>query len=748
MKSSQISIFVAVALGSSLGALAASEDTAGNVAESPLEEVLVTAQRRSESAQSIPIAITAISGADLDGKGVSSLADLQFAAPGVSIGNNGDTNAVNIRGVGLASGLANVANGVAIYVDGLFQPPIVANTSLYDIADVEVLRGPQGTLVGSNSTGGAVFINTKSPQLNVLAGYARLGFGNYNQVDAEGAINLPVNDVLAFRVAGSDTSRDSFYRSIGPVHTDAGELREQSGRIGILFKPGDFQALAKIEYTDRNTGGYTGKALPGTAYAPYSPADPFSLAYDTPTEDHETGLASSLELKYEFTSGIVVRSVSGYQDKRFHNLQDYDGTASNTPAAPQLVWDNNVRQKSWSEEINLLSGTSGTYDWVGGAYLQRDEISVNIDETGATGPGGPPLFITTPANKKTTGVFGQVNYRFSPQWQLGVGVRYSAFNTDGNGFVALNVPAPVCGLLGIPAAPYNGCQVANLGGSESDGRATGKISLDYKPDDKNLLYAFVARGYKPGGFTSPVANFNPETVLDFELGWKGMQADDHLRTQLGGFYYKYYDFQFQNVNLTNGVQSVANLPTATIYGAEASLQFEYGGWGMDGGAAYVHSFLPSAGPIVNTHLMPPGTVGTVGPQCQPGQTPPGCFDYTPFLTTNSGGPNLYSPNWTFNTGVEYRVRFGSDWSLTPRVNYAYIDSQFVGLTYSTTTDRLPAHGLLSARLTLRSGAHWTVEGYGSNLTDKVYPTGQVLNGSNDFTYGAPRQYGLRVGYTF
>jgi iron complex outermembrane receptor protein len=748
MKHRQISFFVAVALGASTSALAGTEDTVGDSSESPLAEVMVTAQRRSENVQNVPIAITALTGTDLAGKGVTSLADLQFASPSVSIGSNGDTNAVNIRGVGLASGLANVANGVAIYVDGVFQPPIVANTSMYDIADVEILRGPQGTLVGSNSTGGAIFINTKSPKLGALEGYARLGGGNFSQRDGEGAINLPVNDVLALRIAGSATSRDSFYRSTGPISTDAGELKERSGRIGLLFQPGDFQVLAKIDYTDRNTGGYTGKATPGTAYAPFSPEDPFTLAYDTPTTQHETALSSSLELRYELASGLVLRSVSGYQDKRFHNLQDYDGTASNTPAAPQLVWDNHVEQQTWSEELNILSDTSGAYDWVAGAYYQRDEIAVDIIETGATGPGGPPLYITTPANKTTTGVFGQVNYRFAPRWQLGVGARYSAFDSDGNGFVALNVPAPVCGFLGIPPAPFNGCQVANLGGSESDGRVTGKLSLDYKPDDHNLVYAFAARGYKPGGFTSPVANFEPETVLDFELGWKGTLADDHVRAQLGGFYYRYYDFQFQNINLTNGVQSVANLPTAKIYGAEATVQLDYGGWVIDGGAAYVHSFLPSAGPIVNTHLMPPGTVGAAGPQCQPGQTPPACFDYTPFLVTTTGGPNLYSPKWTFNAGAEYRLRLGPDMSLTPRVNYAYIDSQFVGLTYSTTTDHLPSRGVLAARLTLQAGTAWTAEAYGTNLTDKVYPTGQVLNGTNYFTYGAPRQYGLRVGYTF
>ncbi len=749
MNSNQISCFVAMALGVSTNTFAADSPVAGITAETAvLEEIMVTAQRRSESMQNIPIAMTAIQGDELSGKGVTSLADLQFASPSISVGNNGNTNAVNIRGVGLASGLANVANGVAIYVDGIFQPPIVANSSMYDIGNVEILRGPQGTLVGSNSTGGAIMINTKSPQLDAAGGYVRLGVANYGQTDAEAAVNLPVNDIFGLRVAGKNTSRDSFYTSVGPAKTDAGKLEEQSGRLGILFRPGDFQALAKVEYSDRNTGGFTGKAIPGTTYAAFAPNDPFVLSYDTPSKEHETALLSSLELRYEFSNGITVRSVSGYQDKRFHNVQDQDGTAANTPFTPKLGWDNRVKQVTRSEEINVLSDTSGNYDWVVGAYYQTDVIAVDIDATGATGPGGPPLYITTPADKKTTGVFGQANFRFAPRWQLGLGVRYSTSDTEGNGFVALNIPVVACGSPGLPpAAPRNGCQVANLGGSASDGRMTGKISLDYKPDDNNLLYAFVARGYKPGGFTSPVANFDPETVLDFELGWKGSLADDHVRTQLGGFYYKYDDFQFQNVNLTNGAQNVSNLSTADIYGVEATLQFEYRGWRMDGGVAYVHSKLPSPGPVVNTHLMPPGTVGTAGPQCATGQTV-GCFNYRPYLSNNSGGPNLYSPDWTFNAGVEYGVVLGSGVSLTPRIYYAYMSEQFVGLTYSKTTDRLPSRGILGAQLRLNAGDHWTAEVYGTNLGDEVYPTGQVLDGSNYFTYGAPRQYGVRVGYTF
>jgi iron complex outermembrane receptor protein len=295
------------------------------------------------------------------------------------------------------------------------------------------------------------------------------------------------------------------------------------------------------------------------------------------------------------------------------------------------------------------------------------------------------------------------------------------------------------------AAPYNGCLITSLGGTESDGRTTGKVSLNYSPDEHNRVYAFAARGYKPGGFSSPASNFAPETVLDLELGWKSSFADDHVRTQVGGFHYAYHDFQFQNIELTNGSQNVQNLPTATIYGIEATLQAQMGGLGLDAGLAWVHSWLPSAGAIVNTHLMPPGSVGVAGPQCAPGQTT-GCFDYTPFLVTNSGGPNLYSPEWTYNLGVEYRFALSDQLAVTPRLNYSYVGSQFVSTTYSPTTDWLPARGLLSALVTFKIGAHWSAELYGTNLTDKTYPTGQIS--SNYFTFGAPRQFGARFGFDF
>ena len=709
-----------------------------------LQEIVITAQRRSENLQNVPIAVTALPGSELLDKAVTSIADLQYSSPSLSISDSGLTNSVNIRGIGLASGSPSVANGVATYVDGLFQPPIVTTGQFYDIADVEVLRGPQGTLVGSNSTGGAIFINSQNPKLGEMDGYVKVGTGNYGEVTSEGAVNLPVDDILAFRVAGEYMSRDSFYTSIGPLHTDAGSLDEKSGRLSMLFKPGAFQALAKIEYTDRNTGGYAATPIPGTQYAPYAPTNPYQLSYDTPNENHERGLISSLELREELSNGITLRSLSGYQDKNIHNVEDYDGTAENTPANPQLTYDQYVREREWTEEINILSPKSDSYDWVVGAYGQHNKIDVNIDETGVTGPGGPPLYIYVPQNKTTTGWFGQLNFRLAPQWKLETGLRYSTFKVDGDGFVALKLPTSICGTNGLPpAASFGGCQVASQAGNEQDGRVTGKVALNYTVNDDNLLYGFVARGYKPGGFNSPTSVFGPETVMDYELGWKSSMLDQHVRTQLGGFYYRYHSFQFAETNLTNGVVGVDNLPTATIEGIEASAQAHLGSWGADAGIAYVHSHLPSPGPFVDTHVLP---TDATTPQCAPGETT-GCFNYTPYLVTTSGGPNLYSPDFTFNTGLEYRINLADRMTLTPRVNFAYVSGQFTNLTYNQVTDYLPAHGLLSALLTF-DFHDLQLQGYGTNLTDKVYRTGQGLDNANYYFYGPPRQYGVRLEYKF
>lgn len=712
--------------------------------DTALQEILITAQRRSENLQKVPIAATALGGNDLQGKVVHQLDDLQYASPSVSIGNAGLSNTVNIRGVGLASGSPAVANGVAVYVDGLFQTPTVNANQFYDIADVEVLRGPQGTLVGANSTGGAIFITTRNPRIGVTDGYVEFGGGTFDAWSTQGAANVPVNDVLALRVATEFTQHESFYHSIGPAYTDSGSLYEKGVRLGVLFRPGALQALGKIEYVERETGGYSATAVPGTKYSPFAPADPFVLDYDTPDNlNLERELSLNLELRYELVDGLTLRSQSGYIDKPVHNFEDYDGTAVNTVSAPALTYDQHVRGRQWTQELNLLSAPSDRYNWVAGGYFARNSINVNIYETGTTGPGGPTLYIYNPQRKTTTGWFGQLNFKLSQRWELQTGLRYSTYSAAGNGFTSLESATALC----AQPAPWNGCKVGSSAGAESDGRATGKVALDYTVNGENLLYGFVARGYKPGGFNSPTAPFGPETVWDYEVGWKSALPGNHVRTQLGGFYYQYQNFQFQELQLSTGTVGVTNLPTATIDGIEGSLQARVAQWGVDAGLAYLHSRQPSPQPFVNNHLLPPSASGL--PQCPGGAaSPASCFDYTPYLTTTAGGPGLYAPQWTYNAGAQYEFRLAGGASLTPRLNYAYVGGQFTSLTYSRVTDYLPAHGLLAALLTLRLREHWTVEAYGSNLTNSLYRSGEGLNSGNYYFYGAPRRYGVRAMYNF
>jgi iron complex outermembrane receptor protein len=719
---------IAAAQSQSAGPAPAS--TAGETAppaadDNALGEVVVTAERRVENLQRVPIAATALSGDELNGKAVSRIDDLQFAAPSLSVTDAGLTQSVNIRGIGIASGSPAVANGVAVYINGVFQPPLLTTSSFYDIGNVEVLRGPQGTLVGSNSTGGAIFINSQAPSTSRISGYLQGGYGNYDDRALQGAVNLPVTGNLAVRAAGNYQKRDSFFTDVGPYHNKPDSLDEKAGRLSLLWTPGNLHALAHAEWIDKETGGYAYRAMPGTPYGAGAPADIRTLHYDSPTKNHERGFLSDLELRYEFAGGVTLRSMSGYVNKRINNLYDSDATA----LPPASTEDQYVREREIVEEINLISPTGGQFNWILGGYYQHNKIDVDI--LNRAGSPVDPTHILIYNDKTTTGVFAQAGYKLADRVEIQLGGRYSHYKVAQTGNVAIGY-----GTLFGP----NGLQVADLANDHKDGRFTGKANINFQIDADNLIYAFAARGYKPGGANSATSQFKPETVWDYETGWKGTMLGNRLRTQLSLFYMNYRNFQFDVVDTTSGQTGVINAANSKIYGAEGQIQAKISGFAIDGGFAYVHSKLGSL-IAVNSRLVPPGV--TLGPQC--GAVPTtGCTNYAPYLQNAGGGPNVLSPRWSYNFGVDYEIRLGSDHSLTPRINYAYVGPQFASYFYTPQYDRLHARGLLSALLTLRLN-QWTLEAYGTNLTNKTYVSG--IAGNNEF-FGAPRRYGIRGSVRF
>ncbi len=706
--------------------------------DSGVADIIVTAQRRSENLQVVNIAATAVSGDDLTSKAVVRQLDLQNIAPGLTITKSGLTESVNIRGIGIASGSPQVANGVASYLDGVFQPPVVSTGSFYDISSIEILRGPQGTLVGSNSTGGAIFINTNKPRLGELGGVVNLGYGNYNNLNMNAAVNLPIGETLAVRVSGLVATRDSYYRDIGSFNNKPDRLSEQDIRGQILWKPGNFSAHYKAELINRDTGGYAYQPILTTGYASSREPVPYQLNYNAPTANIEDAFINSLELKYETDGGLVIRALGAYQNKRIFNLYDNDATSRfiSGPLAAQAGQNQHVRERQTTGEINIISPADKPFSFILGGYYQRNKIDIQIYNYNSV-TNVQTQWIEPNVDKVITGAFAQANYKVSDQLEFQAGVRYSHFKVDGSGGVFVGRGPAGLNTPGINVSPQTG--------HHTDGRMTGKVAINWKPSEDQLIYVFAARGYKPGGInppTPPGLEFKPETVTDYEAGWKASFLDRHLKTQIGVFYNKYRDFQQQILNLNSGRAGVTNVPSATIKGFEAQVQAKFGGLGIDGGIAYTDTKL-GASSLVNTRNIPGFNPNSALPQCTATLVLPNCFNYTPFIQNTTGGPSLYAPKWTWNLGAEYTIPVGEA-SITPRIQYSYVGSQFTNLLYNPVTDRLASHGLLSANIAYVTGK-LRLELYGTNLTKEYYVSGQT--GNNEF-YGAPREYGVRVGLKF
>ena len=229
------------------------------------------------------------------------------------------------------------------------------------------------------------------------------------------------------------------------------------------------------------------------------------------------------------------------------------------------------------------------------------------------------------------------------------------------------------------------------------------------------------------------------------VGWKANFFQDHLRTSLGGYWNNYTDLQVGAFNPTTAQATLINTGKSIIKGGEFELHGRFAGLHVDAGAAYVNSRLGAIS-LVNTEALPPGTTL---PQCASGAVPPACFDYNPYIVNLSGSENPFSPQWTFNAGVEYEMPIAASDTLTPRINYSYIGHQWTTLFEERATDYLGSQGLWSGSLTYQH-KEWRVQAYGLNLANKVYVSGQTspgTNPNNEF-FGNPRQYGLRVYRTF
>ena len=713
----------ATATGESWAADGSTAGGAGNDAAVVLQEVVVTAERRSVSLQQTAISATVLTAEDLQKKGVNSVDALQFTTPALTVQNTGENVLLNIRGIGKGFGGIQDPSGVLIYRDGVSASPggFLADEPYYDLEGVEVLRGPQGTLAGQNATGGALFIREKDPTLDRVGGWAQAQYGNYNDGLFRGALNLPLGDTFAMRIATNVEHRDTFYHITGPWTGNPGNHDEADGRISFLWLPTDaLKVVLKNDFSYIDHGGSpAGPAIDGTAHL-------FDLTSDAHLAGIEEGARSVLQVSYQFENRMILRSIAGYQWNRTSYALDYDGTDKVAPAgAGPLIYTVTGTDRTVSEELNLLSPEDGPFKWVLGSVYQNE--LVNIPSQGfveSAAPGGTATHgLTTALGYRTPiedwGVFGQGTYDLTPVWQLQLGMRYSnsRMSMDDDLRVLFN-GAP---LLDHPV----------LGEHESDSRVTGKAGLNVHISDATLLYAFVATGHKSGGINplaataapagTPPPLFKPEEVTDYEIGWKNSFFGKRLRTQLDAFYDTYKHYQVGIFDTGTGLTQLLNVPeNSRVSGLEAQAQGVFGGFSFDANLAWLSSSLGKF------HALDSRTP-LLGAQDLTGRELPN------------------AARWTVSAGVQYALALPGG-HLTPRLDYGLVGARWATVFEVTQLDHLPTQNVFNAQLAYDWGQDWEVAAYATNLFNLKYISSLSLGSLAQS--GPPRQFGLRVYKSF
>lgn len=686
----------------------------------PIDRVIITAERREQDAQDVAVAATVLDGDALTEQGVNSLNDIQRVAPSIAINTFNRSTFVNIRGVGIAQSAPTSNPGVAYYIDGVLIPhEQFIGQSFFDIGSVEVLRGPQGTLTGQNSTGGAMYVRSPAPEFGAYNGYIEQTVGDFNWMKTQAAVNIPLGDIAALRASVVSDKRDSFSTNIGASNSEPGNQDLLSARLNLEVRPADQWTFnLRYENFDLQTDNNAVKRRNDTVSS-----DPFVIQEDARSFLNQSGYRMSGEVKYDITDSVQVRFLASRQYGTTKDQTDGDRTTTAPPRPPNT----NVGRVSYARtefdtdiyELNVLSTDDGPLQWVIGAFYLDEDIPLILwrDNTHTrdfvTTVGGSD--IRTMARNTSKSVFAHVEYDINEQWQAVAGLRQSEDQQD---YTRTHGPPPVLGTS-----------------SQQSDATTGRVGVNFRPMEDMLFYASASRGYKAGGVNLTFAdpNFEPETNTVYELGAKTQLFDGHLQLNGGVFSSDYQDIQL--ASLRAGLPTTQNAASGEAVGAELEMIGVLGDFEFNAGIGWLDASF-SEDVCLNDTNSPPSV------------TDPGCPTGNRLVQGGSVLP--FSPELTLNAGVEYDLVVGDGMVLTPRLQYSHVSEQ-LATPFDSFNTRVPARDLWDFRLTYRPTDSLTLEGFVQNITDEVYIASQIQNSSSadgGIIYGAPRMIGLRARIAF
>jgi iron complex outermembrane receptor protein len=738
--------WLAIALGGAPAASLAADAAAQAVDSMALGEIIVTAQKRAQNVQDVPLAVSAFGEADLQARQINHASELQWVVPGLVIGNPSEiTPQVTLRGVGTGNALPGGDPGVPIHLDGHYlQASRFVVRDMLDVERVEVLRGPQGTLYGRNAIGGSINIVSKRPT-STPEGMLAVDVGNYSLRKVEAVASGPLSERLRGRVAIADEKRDGYVRNISPRAPNRTTLDSDYTSIRASFEldvTPDFQVYggafhlnddgAPIVWAVQgdfvNNANPTFASLPDTYVNPTN-TDPFTIRQDTPNSGFDRARGAFLDADWKTGLGTV-RSLSAYTTSKTGYVLDLDAT----DATPPVTYDQNVRYQTFSQELQLVSDRIARTDLIAGLYYYQEKSRFfrqfsapravyGIDFSYRYDP-EPQL------EGKSLGAFVNADYRVTDRVTFTLGGRYTRDQKH-----MLRGYAEISNDLG-------GTLSAGATDQSTDwSRFTGRAALTYQPTDSATLYASFANGYKSGGY-NPISlrelSYDPETVRALEIGAKTEWLDDRIRANLAIFQSDYRNKQEYVANrLSNASSEIAirNAAAATIRGVELegvvriTPRFR-----IDGNVSYLDAAYDSF--LSEDSLRPQlGVLQLEGNRL----------------------PN--SPEWKFAIGGEGNWPMpGNFGSLATRVEYAWTQGYFsdafnrVGDPVTGgISDRVPSHEQVNGSVQwLSTSGDWSAVAYVKNATDSRAPTWlqPTYHGNTFAIWQIPRSYGVKVTRRF
>ena len=755
------SVSIGALLGSALFAASPASAQDSAVATNDSDVIIVTAQRRAEAQVDVPISITSLSEEALETANIQQLADIGKVTPALRFDFAGGFFQPTIRGIGTAVVTSGGGGNVGIYVDGFYSPnPLAADFDLISVEGIQVLKGPQGTLFGRNTTGGAILVSTREPKTTENSVEGRVRYGRYNEASAEAFTNYVISDRVALTLEGQYRRGDGWQRDISRGGRRVGDFENWSARLGMKAElTDDVELLFRYKHSQVDD--------PSTLLAATFNDDRFGLGaplggipgtYTTRKNEVAQG---SVPEQFRSNSDVLqgtlradlgfadLTSYSQYRNEKSDISQDLDYSGADIF---QLGIPNN--NETWSQELLLTSKSGTPLQWTAGLFYfqNKDQYITQINNAG-NGPNQRIRFGGSSTTVKSYAAFADATYEITPQIFITAGIRYARDKVDDayyNTRFLANTPVTlpngtVCSAAGGRVYIAD-CDPGAVEFADDD-RLTPRLVVRFKPSERSSVYASFTRGYKAalidvgGSCQNPpfaCTRVRPETIDAYEVGFK--YETPGLSLEGAGFYYDYKDLQVSIFE--NASARIVNAAQSEIYGLEGNVRVRpVTGLDLSAGASWVHARYKSfddapiytacttLAPATRAQLCPAGVSFAVIPQDLDNVTMQRTPEFTAFL------------------GARYATEVGGG-ELALSGNLSYSSSFYFGP--SGIQFRQGAYETVSLRAQWTApDERWYLAAYGDNVTNNRYLTQtQYSNYGIGANWSKPVTFGGEVGFKF